>query len=73
MLCFRLVARFKSRRDGYRIDRVHVERLYAQLRAGGALVTDVSSARILRAVADSGVFYLGGVLVGTRMAELLND
>lgn len=46
------------------LERLH--RLCAQLRAGGALVTDPASSRVLKALAESGVFHLGGVLVGTH-------
>lgn len=43
-----------------------IERLAALLRAGGAMVTDSASTRVLRALADAGVFHAGGVLVGTH-------
>ncbi|MEW6248872.1 MAG: GSU2403 family nucleotidyltransferase fold protein [Nitrospirota bacterium] len=69
----RVVAKFESERDEYRTDRAHLQRLCAQLRAGGALVTDTASARILRALADSGVFRLGGVLIGTHAFAVLGN
>jgi hypothetical protein len=68
-----VVARFESGRDEHRTDRAHLQRLCAQLRAGGALVTDTASARILRALADSGVFRLGGVLVGPHAFTVLGN
>ena len=43
-----------------------IQRLCAQLRAGDALVTDNASARVIKSMAESGVFKLGGVLVGTH-------
>lgn len=46
------------------LDRLH--RLCAQLRVGQALPTDPASSRILKSLAESGVFHLGGVLVGTH-------
>ncbi len=53
-------------RSEHGADQKRVQRLCAQLRVGKALTTDPASARILRALADSGVFHLGGVLVGTH-------
>jgi hypothetical protein len=38
----------------------------AQLRAGGANLTDGPSARVLRGLAEAGVFAAGGVIVGTH-------
>jgi len=61
-----VVSRFASERAALRDDRERVEELAAMLRAGGAAVTDGSSARVLSALADAGVFRLGGVLVGTH-------
>ena len=61
-----VVARFASERAALRDDRERVEELAAVLRAGGAAVTDGSSARVIAALADAGVFKLGGVLVGTH-------
>ena len=50
-----------------------MERLCAILRAGGALVTDTPSARVLRALADAGLFHLGGMLVGTHALIVLGN
>jgi hypothetical protein len=61
-----VVERFATERDALREDRERVEELAAVLRAGGAAVTDAASARVLSALADAGVFTLGGVLVGTH-------
>jgi hypothetical protein len=61
-----VVARFATERAALREDRERIEELAAVLRAGGAAVTDAASARVLSALADAGIFKLGGVLVGTH-------
>ena len=61
-----VVERFDSEREALREDRERIDELAAILRAGGAAVTDAASARVLSALADAGVFKLGGVLVGTH-------
>jgi hypothetical protein len=50
-----------------------IKRLCALLRTGGALVTDTSSARVIRGLADAGIFYLGGMLVGTHAYTVLGN
>jgi hypothetical protein len=40
---------------------------------GGALITDTASARVLKALAESGVFHLNGVLVGTNAFTVLGN
>ena len=69
----RVIERFMSERDASRPDTEHLQRLCAQLRAGGALVTDTASSRVLRALADSGVFQMGAVLVGTHAFIVLGN
>ncbi|MBX3188098.1 MAG: hypothetical protein KF819_13835 [Labilithrix sp.] len=68
-----LVRRFETERDALREDRAPVIALTAALRAGGAAVTDASSARVLAALAESGVFKLGGVLVGTHAFVVIGN
>ena len=55
----RVIKTFMSEREASKPDKEHLQRLCAQLRAGGALVTDMASSRVLKALADSGVFQLG--------------
>jgi len=43
-----------------------INRLSSQLRIGGATATDADTARVLKALSDSGFFRLGGVLIGTH-------
>src|SRR5262245_41482921 len=62
----RVVERFRTGSAARREDDLAVQRLCAALRAGGALATDTGSARVLAGLAQSGVFHLGAVLVGTH-------
>jgi hypothetical protein len=62
----KVVAAYARDRSEHGADLERLQRLCAQLRAGNALPTDPASARVLKALAESGVFYLGGVLVGTH-------
>jgi hypothetical protein len=69
----RLVRRFRDARADAAPDLARVQTLAAQLRAGGANVTDGASARVVRALAESGVFDAGGVLVGTHAFAVLGN
>lgn len=68
-----LAARFAEGRANVAADQGSIERLAALLRVGGAMVTDAPSARVLRALADAGVFHAGGVLVGTHAFIVLGN
>lgn len=68
-----LATRFAEGRANIADDRRSIERLAALLRAGGAMITDAPSARVLRALADAGVFHAGGVLVGTHAFIVLGN
>jgi hypothetical protein len=54
-------------------DLERVQRLSAQLRAGGANAADHPSARVVRALAQSGLFDAGAVLVGTHAFAVLGN
>lgn len=69
----RLIERFHVEREVFRKDADRIQRLCAQLRAGGALITDAGSGRVLKALADSGVFHLEGVLLGTQAFTVLGN
>src|SRR4051794_35089708 len=60
----RVVERFERERKALRADRDRIDELAAVVRAGGIAATDSASARVISALADAGVFKLGGVLVG---------
>ncbi|MDZ4181208.1 MAG: GSU2403 family nucleotidyltransferase fold protein [Coriobacteriia bacterium] len=68
-----LAERFADGRDNVAAEQRSIERLAALLRAGGAMVTDAPSSRVLRALADAGVFHAGGVLVGTHAFIVLGN
>lgn len=69
----RLVASFERDRLEVASDLERVRRLSAQIRAGGAAMTDAPSARVIRALADAGMFAAGGVLVGTHAFVALGN
>ncbi len=50
-----------------------INRLCSQLRLGGANITDPESARVLKALSDSGFFRLGGVLIGTHAFGIIGN
>lgn len=66
----------ESYREGRRSAEQELEsiaRLCAALTATGSLTTDHPSARVIRALADAGLFRLGGVLVGTHAFNALGN
>lgn len=65
--------RFAEGRQNSSEDQQSLERLAALLRAGGAMLSDAPSARVLRALADAGVFSAGGVLIGTHAYIVLGN
>jgi hypothetical protein len=69
----RVVERFLIERETFKEDKVRIQRLCAQLRMGGVLITDTASARVLKAFAESGIFHLHGVLVGTYAFAVLGN
>lgn len=69
----RVVERFQSERDAFQADKESIQRLCALLRTGGALVTDTASGRVLQSLADSGIFHLDGILVGTHTFVVLGN
>ncbi len=68
-----LAERFARGRADASTEQRSMERLAALLRAGGAMVTDAATARVLRALGDAGVFHAGGVLVGTHAFIVLGN
>ncbi len=61
-----LVRRYAENKQALAADRESVARLAASLRALGAGQTDAPSAKVIRALADAGIFRAGAVLVGTH-------
>ena len=67
-----VVKKYEAEKLVYREDRDRIDEIAAMLRTGAG-VTDAGSARVIRALADSGVFKLGGVLVGTHAFVVLGN
>jgi len=61
-----LVARYKEGRKEEILDPLGIRELCAQLKSGRAAIADTSTARVIRELAEGGVFHVGGVLVGTQ-------
>lgn len=69
----KLIARFKSEKPDVEKERAGVERLCAQVRAGGGWSMGPRAARVLKAFADAGVFDAGAVLVGTHAFGVIGN
>ena len=69
----RLVERYNTEREAFKVDEDNIRRLCALLRAGGAFITDTASARVIKSLAESGVFHLEGVLLGTQAFTVLGN
>lgn len=57
---------YREGRENAKENVERIMRLAAMLRSGGLTLTDFTSAKIIKAFANTGVFQLGGVLVGTH-------
>lgn len=68
-----LVERFAKEREAHRSDEARIEELAAVVRAGGGASIDTASARVIDALERSGVFKLGGVLIGTHAYIVLGN
>jgi hypothetical protein len=62
----RLVDQYQTEKVAFQADQRSIQRLCAQLQAGGAIVAPHAHYRVLQSLADAGVFRMGGVLVGTH-------
>jgi hypothetical protein len=69
----RLIEAHREGRPSEDLEDAEITRLCAMLRAAGANCLDSTAARILKAFADSGLFRLGGVLVGTYAFLVLGN
>src|SRR4051812_49336453 len=68
-----MVRRFAEAQAEIAPDLDRVRRLAAQLRAGGCNLTDGPSARVIRSLAEAGIFSAGAVLVGTHAFVTLGN
>jgi hypothetical protein len=69
----RLIDSHREGRPAKELEEGDISRLCAMLRAAGANCLDVAAARVLGALADSGLFRLGAVLVGTYAFLVLGN
>ncbi|MBU2573043.1 MAG: hypothetical protein KKH28_03070 [Elusimicrobia bacterium] len=69
----KLVKRFKEEKVLLKPDTEHVQKLCAQIKAGGAMTADSSTTRVIKSLADSGVFQLNSVLVGTHAFGVMGN
>ncbi len=69
----RVVRRYREEGGFFKSSRKDIQRLCAALRAGGVVATEAPVARVLAALADAGVFRLGGALVGTQAFRVLGN
>ncbi|MCX5783655.1 MAG: GSU2403 family nucleotidyltransferase fold protein, partial [Elusimicrobia bacterium] len=69
----KFISSFKKEKKLILPDIQHIKQLSAQLRAGGAITSSAASAQVLKSLADSGVFKLGGTLVGTHAFAVMGN
>jgi hypothetical protein len=69
----RLIDAHRDGRPAKELEEGDITRLCAMLRAAGANCLDVAAARVLGTLADSGLFRMGGVLVGTYAFLVLGN
>lgn len=69
----RLIDLYAKEKKSLEEEELQLQRLCAQLRVGGALLTEVSSGRVLAALSNVGVFHGGGMLVGTHALPVLGN
>ena len=62
----KIIQAYREGRENAKENAERLTRLAAMLRSGGLTLTDFTSAKIIKAFASTGVFRLGGVLVGTH-------
>jgi hypothetical protein len=69
----RLIEAHREGRPSEDRDEEEIRRLCAMLRAAGANCVDAAAGRVLKVLGDSGLFRLGGVLVGTYAFLVLGN
>jgi hypothetical protein len=68
-----LIKKFDHERPTKDKEKADLARLCSQLRAGGALATPHAVARVVEALADSGIFHHGGALIGTHAFTVIGN
>lgn len=69
----RLIDAHRAERPTEEIEEAEIARLCSMLRTAGANCIDAGAARVIRALADAGLFRLGGILVGTHAFLVLGN
>ncbi len=69
----KMAGKFKEEKNLLKPDIEHVRKLCAQIKAGGATTADSSTARVIKSLADSGIFRLNSVLVGTHAFTVIGN
>ncbi|MFY9345878.1 MAG: nucleotidyltransferase domain-containing protein [Planctomycetota bacterium] len=69
----RIVAGYRKERAAREADRERITRLGRLLATSGQTTVPAPVARVLRSLADAGVFKVGGILVGTHAFALLGN
>lgn len=69
----KLVKEFKKTKKLIKPDIDCIKKLCAQLRVGGAIVSDAPSARIIKSLSDGGIFKLNGILIGTHAFSVIGN
>ena len=69
----KLIDHYVKEKKSIEEEETYLQRLCAQLRVGGALLTEFSSGRVLSALSNAGLFHGGGVLVGTHALPVLGN
>ena len=67
----RLINEYKSGKRDAQLDEGHIQRLAAQIIAGGIVPIGPDMSRVMNRLADSGVYHVGGVLVGSIAFHIL--
>jgi len=67
----RLIADFKSGRHDAQADEELVQRLAAQIIAGGVIAIAPDQSRVIKRLSDSGVYRAGGVLIGSTAFNVI--
>ena len=68
-----VIARWRGEREQLAEETTGIRRLCSLLRVGGAQVTDAATARVLKALAEAGIFHTDGVLVGTHAFVVIGN
>jgi hypothetical protein len=69
----RLIDAHRAERPTEEMEEAEIARLCSMVRTAGANCVDTGAARVIRALADAGLFRLGGILIGTHAFLVLGN